>query len=59
MSSLPRLPSVGRQPSAGLTTDNSTLLHSDQDALDALIGDVTAELAPEGAIEVILVEDFV
>ena len=59
MSSLPRLPSAGRQPPAGLTTDHSTLLHSDQDTLDALIGEVTAELAPEGAIEVILVEDFV
>ena len=59
MSSLPRLPSAGREPAAGLTTDHSTLLHSDQDALDALIGEVTAELAPEGAIEVILVEDFV
>ena len=59
MSSLPRLPSAGRQPPAGLTTDHSALLHSDQDALDALIGEVTAELAPEGAIEAILVEDFV
>ena len=59
MSSLPRLPSAGRQPPAGLTTDNSTLFHSDQGALDALIGEVTAELAPEGAIEAILVEDFV
>ena len=59
MSSHPRLPSAGRQPPAGLTTDHSTLLHSDQDALDALIGEVTAELAPEGAIEAILVEDFV
>ena len=36
MSSLPRLPSAGREPPAGLTTDHSTLLHSDQDALDAL-----------------------
>ena len=59
MSSLPHLPSAGRQPSAGLTTDHSTLLHSDQDALEALIREVTAELAPEGAIEAILVEDFV
>lgn len=59
MSSLPRLPSVGRRPSAGPVTDSSTLLHSDQDVLDALIRDVITELSPEGAIEAILVEDFV
>ena len=51
MSSLTRLPSAGREPAASLTTDHSTLLHSDRDALDALIGEVTAELAPEGTVE--------
>ena len=59
MSSLPRLPSAGHQPPAGFTMDHSTLLHSDHDTLDALIREVTAELAPEGAIEAILVDDFV
>ena len=53
MSSLPRLPSAGRQPAAGLTTDHSTLLHSDQDALDALIDTYEHKVGPRNCAKVV------